>query len=247
MTKDTGNGHGAPQVTQEQIADDFDRLTESYEQEIGQSLAFSGIEHQFFVDKKRDKLLELAEAHCGPVAKLDVLDLGCGLGGYHPGLKNVFHSLHGTDVSKASVEMAARRHDWVQYTSYDGKRLPYADASFDVVFTITVMHHVPPDQWPAFVAEMHRVLKPGGIGLVFEHNPYNPATQYIVRSCVIDKDAVLLKPYVTRKLFRDAGFADVKTRTMFTVPPKGGFLTSVDTAFGFLPIGAQYYLVATKN
>ncbi|MGV8834209.1 MAG: class I SAM-dependent methyltransferase [Devosia sp.] len=247
MTKDTGTGQDAPQVTQEQVADDFDRLTESYEKEIGQSLAFSGMEHQFFIDKKRDMLLALAEAQCGDVSKLDVLDLGCGLGGYHPGLKDVFATLHGTDVSKASVDMAAKRHPWVQYSSYDGKRLPYDDNSFDAVFTITVMHHVPPEQWPAFVAEMHRVLKPGGIGMVFEHNPYNPATQYIVRSCVIDKDAVLLKPYVTRRLFRDAGFADVVTRAMFTVPPKGDFLSAVDAAFGFLPIGAQYYLKATKQ
>ncbi|MCS6762549.1 MAG: methyltransferase domain-containing protein [Candidatus Devosia symbiotica] len=247
MSNETGNGQDANQVTQEQVADDFDRLTESYEQEIGQSLAFSGMEHQFFIDKKRDMLLALANAQFGDVGKLDVLDLGCGLGGYHPGLKDIFHSLHGTDVSKASVDMAAKRHSWVEYSSYDGKRLPYADNSFDVVFTITVMHHVPPEQWLSFVAEMHRVLKSGGISMVFEHNPYNPATQYIVRSCVIDKDAVLLKPYVMRRLFKNAGFNDVLTRTMFTVPPKGPFLSVVDAVFGYLPIGAQYYLKATKK
>ncbi|MFN4212157.1 MAG: class I SAM-dependent methyltransferase [Devosia sp.] len=233
-------------VTQEQVASDFDRLTASYEQDINQSLAFSGMEHQFFIDKKRDKLIELAEQELGDASKLSVLDLGCGLGGYHLGLKDAFKELHGTDVSAASVAMAAERHPWVSYTSYDGRRLPYEDGAFDVVFTITVMHHVPPEMWPAFTAEMHRVLKPGGLGLVFEHNPYNPATQYIVRSCEIDKDAVLLKPYETRRLFKDAGFSKIATRTMFSVPPKGGFLTAVDILFSHLPFGAQYYLKAVK-
>lgn len=234
------------EITQDQVASDFDRLTESYEQDINRSIAFSGMEHQFFIDKKRDKLVELARKHLGDVDKLSVLDLGCGLGGYHQGLRDTFADLHGTDVSAASVALAAQRHPWVKYTSYDGGRLPYDDGSFDVVFTITVMHHVPPSLWGDFTAEMHRVLKPGGLGLVFEHNPYNPATQYIVRSCEIDKDAVLLKPYETRQLFKDAGFSKVLTRTMFSVPPKGDVLTALDSAFGYLPFGAQYYLEAVK-
>ena len=68
------------------------------------------------------------------------------------------------------------------------------------------MHHVPPPQWTRFVAEMFRVIRTGGLALVFEHNPYNPATQYIVKTCDIDKDAVLLRPGKLRGMFVDAGF-----------------------------------------
>ena len=78
-------------VTQEQVADDFDRLTESYESEINDAIAFAGMEHTFFIDVKREHLVRLAARHFGDVGGLDVLDLGCGLGAYHAGLENVFH------------------------------------------------------------------------------------------------------------------------------------------------------------
>jgi SAM-dependent methyltransferase len=234
-------------VTQEQVADDFDRLTDDYEREINESIAFAGMEHSFFIDVKREHLVRLSAERFGDVGRLDVLDLGCGLGAYHAGLEGVFHELHGTDVSAKSVELAALKHPFVNYASFDGRRMSYPDDRFDVVFTICVMHHVPPAQWPAFVAEMKRVLKPSGLALVFEHNPYNPATQYIVKSCPIDKDAVLLKPRKLRVLFGAAGFRDVRTSTILSVPPKGTFLSGLDSLFGRLPFGAQYYLAATKG
>jgi ubiquinone/menaquinone biosynthesis C-methylase UbiE len=234
-------------ATQQQVADDFDRLTESYEDKINGAIAFAGMEHTFYIDVKRDHLLRLAAEHFGSTANLDVLDLGCGIGAYHQGLENRFRELHGTDVSSKSVEMAAEKHDFVHYASFDGVTLPYPDARFDVVFTICVMHHVPPAQWEGFVAEVARVLRPGGLALVFEHNPYNPATQYIVKSCDIDKDAVLLRPGRLRALFDNGSFKSVETRTILSVPPKGAFLTRVDRMFGRLPFGAQYYMSATKT
>ncbi|MEX0409337.1 methyltransferase domain-containing protein [Aquibium sp. LZ166] len=236
----------AGSVTQEQVAKDFDRLTEIYERDINQAIAFAGMEHMFFIDKKRESIVRLAQERFGEIDKLDVLDLGCGLGAYHPGLEGAFRSLHGADVSARSVELAAERHPFVHYVNFDGVTLPYPDDSFDLAFTICVMHHVPPAQWDGFVAEMKRVLKPGGLALVYEHNPYNPATQYIVRSCDIDKDAVLLTPRKLRGLFGAAGFDEVQTRTIFSVPPKGALLTQIDSLFGHLPFGAQYYLSAIK-
>lgn len=233
-------------VSQQQVADDFDRLTDDYEDKINSAIAFAGMEHTFYIDVKRDHLVRLAIEHFGRTSDLDVLDLGCGIGAYHEGLENCFRELHGADVSSKSVEAAAQKHPFVRYESFDGVRLPYADGRFDVVFTICVMHHVPPPQWQGFVAEMKRVLRPGGLALVFEHNPYNPATQYIVRSCDIDKDAVLLKPFQSRRIFSAAGFGDVITRTILSVPPKGTVLSGMDRMLGRLPFGAQYYLRATN-
>ncbi len=109
------------------------------------------------------------------------------------------------------------------------------------------MHHVPPPLWNTFIGEMYRVIKPGGLALVFEHNPYNPATQYIVKTCDIDKDAVLLRPGKLRRLFSGSGFNEVQTRTIISVLPVGQFLTSLDSLLGHLPFGAQYYLSGTKS
>jgi ubiquinone/menaquinone biosynthesis C-methylase UbiE len=245
-SRETGSEHPEP-VSQEQVAADFDRLTETYEDQINEVLAFGGREHSFYIDVKRNEILRLAAARFDDLAALDVLDLGCGIGAYHPGLEGRFRQLHGIDVSARSVDVARQKHPSVRYESFDGGALPYPDNRFDLMFTICVMHHVPSAHWQHFVEEMHRTLKPGGMALVFEHNPYNPATQYIVRTCEIDKDAVLLRPMRVRQLFGDAGFAQVKTRTILSVPPVGRLLSGIDSLFGHLPFGAQYYMSAIKT
>jgi SAM-dependent methyltransferase len=219
IRRKNGTQPAGSQVSQEQVAEDFDSLTDRYEAEINKAISFAGSEHAFYIDVKRDRLVELARSHFGATGELDVLDLGCGMGAYHPGLEGVFGSLHGVDVSARSIELATRKHPFVAYESYDGNRLPYAD----------------------------RVLRPNGMAVVFEHNPYNPATQYVVKSCEIDKDAILLRPGKLRGMFQRARFDDVITRTILSVPPKGSMLSAVDRAFGHLPFGAQYYLKAVKG
>jgi len=61
---------------------------------------------------------------------------------------------------------------------------------------------------------------------------YNFATQYIVKTCDIDKDAVLLRPGKLRGMFVDAGFDKVHTRTIIYVTPIGQFLSGVDSVLG---------------
>jgi ubiquinone/menaquinone biosynthesis C-methylase UbiE len=234
--------HTKSQVTQAQVAKDFDNFASDYEEKINSVLAFAGREHKFYIDIKREHLLRLGREHFSDLGALDVLDLGCGLGAFHPGLEGKFRELHGADVSEQCIQIAAARHPFVRYSAFDGARLPYRDGQFSIVFTVCVMHHVPPLQWRGFVAEMFRVTKSSGLALVFEHNPYNPATQYIVKSCEIDKDAVLLRPGKLRAMFADAGFDKVHTKTIISVPPVGPFLTRLDSVLGYLPFGAQYYL-----
>ena len=234
------------QVTQTQVARDFDNVTGDYEAKINSAIAFAGMEHTFYIDIKREHILRLGREQFSDLKELDVLDLGCGLGAYHPGLAGKFRELHGIDVSAQSVELATARHPFVRYSTFDGIQLPYPDGRFSIVFTVCVMHHVPPPQWTGFVAEMFRVTKAGGLALVFEHNPYNPATQYIVKTCDIDKDAVLLRPSKLRRMFVDAGFARVETKTIISVPPAGSFFRGLDSLLGHLPFGAQYYLSAVK-
>jgi ubiquinone/menaquinone biosynthesis C-methylase UbiE len=102
-------------------------------------------------------------------------------------------------------------------------------------------------QWGLVMTELYRVIKPNGLLLIFEHNPYNPVTQYIVKNCDIDKDAVLLKPQKMKSLAAMAGFEQVCTRTIISVPPSNSLLKLIDSAFGYLPFGAQYYLTGVKD
>lgn len=236
----------APRPTQEQVAKDFDNGATSYSNDLDKTLAFTGMEHAFFVDVKRDHIVRMAQAHFSDIAALEVLDLGCGIGAYHAGLKNRFGELHGIDVSEQSIQVASAQHPFVRYATFDGVRLPYADEQFSLTFAVCVMHHVPPEQWTSLLKELNRVTKPNGLMLIFEHNPYNPATQYIVKTCDIDKDAVLLRPRTLKKLAAAAGFQALDTKTIISVPPANAFLKRLDSLLGYLPFGAQYYLRGVK-
>lgn len=112
---------------------------------------------------------------------------------------------------------------------------------------ICVFHHVPPKGWVELALEMMRVLRPDGLSLVIEHNPYNPVTRRIVNTCELDRDAILISPSNIRKLFCAAGGKDVLIRSTLSVPPKTALLRRIDRALGRMPFGAQYYLLAKKR
>lgn len=228
-------------------AETFDEYQNKYNDTVNNAVSFTGLNVDFFTKVKAGYLLELAKENLGPTKDLSALDIGCGVGNFHPLLQNEFSALHGVDVSGASIERAAANNPDVKYESYDGMRLPYADASFDLAFTICVVHHVPPANWKNFAAEMHRVLRPGGLALVFEHNPQNPLTMRAVNSCPFDEDAVLLRSKETISLMSGAGFSDVKARFILSIPAGNGFLRKIDRVFSKIPFGAQYYVSAKRS
>lgn len=97
-----------------------------------------------------------------------VLDIGCGPGWFWAAsAENVPAGVHLTlvDLSPGMVEEATNRCKGLKFASVEGVvadavSLPFADQSFDKVIAMHMLYHVR-DQ-PQAVAEMHRVLKPGG-------------------------------------------------------------------------------------
>ncbi len=98
-----------------------------------------------------------------------VLDLGCGPGWFWASAGDKLPSgVHLTlaDQSPGMVEEATNRCRDLNFASVEGMAadavsLPFADASFDTVIAMHMLYHVR-DQ-PTAIAEMHRVLKPGGL------------------------------------------------------------------------------------
>jgi SAM-dependent methyltransferase len=221
---------------------EFDAFAETYDSDVQHSLY--GLKPDYFTKVKAHFMIDLVNRHFGTQRDLDALDVGCGIGNYHARLGGRFQRLTGADVSQASLRRAAARNGGVAYHHYDGRRLPYPDQSFDVVFTICVMHHVPPDQWGTFVLEMQRVLKSGGLALVFEHNPANPLTRRIVNRCEFDRDAVLLSVNETENLLAQAGLKNVRSRCILSMPSIGPRTRRLDFSVGRLGLGAQYVVTA---
>lgn len=220
---------------------EFDAYDRSYAEAVNDSLAFTGLNVDFFTRVKAGHLIDLMGQTFGDPRKLALLDVGCGIGNYHRLLAGEAGSIAGVDVSDKCLDVARERNPGVDYQHFDGTALPFGSSRFDVAFAVCVYHHIPASQQPQLTADVKRVLKPGGLFVIFEHNPLNPLTMRVVNACVFDKDAVLLRPRSTKTLMTSAGFTGVRARHILSIPAAGRALRQVDRALGVAPFGAQYF------
>lgn len=237
---------GNPELNKRQPTSEFDAYRDTYGDAVNKSIAFSGLDVDFFTRAKAVRLLDVLTNLLGPTKSLSLLDVGCGVGNYHPLLRSRVRSLTGVDPSAECIAEAQAKNPDVTY-QVTGDILPFDDASFDVTYAICVMHHVPQERWRLFASEVARVTRPGGIVLIFEHNPYNPLTRRAVSDCPFDKDAVLLTKAKTTKYLTEAGLKDVGGRYILTIPSIDGLARTVDDALGWMPLGAQYYAFGRRQ
>lgn len=221
-------------------ASEFDPYSGDYKALVNQSLAFSGLDVDYFTRVKADYLQDILRDSFGRTG-VDVLDLGCGIGNYHGMLRPALNSLTGIDVSGESIKIADASNADVAYRTFDGADIPFPDASFDAAFAVCVFHHIPVAARAALVADVRRVLRPGGVFIIFEHNPVNPLTMRVVNRCVFDKDAILLKKREAETLLSGAGFARVRSRFILTIPSFNRLTRGIDQLLGRVPLGAQYF------
>ena len=80
--------------------------------------------------------------------------------------------------------------------------------------------------------------------MLFEHNPWNPLTRHAVATCPFDVNAVLISAPEMRRRFRAAGFTDVDLKWTLFFPAFAAPLRPLEAGLGWLPLGAQYRLVA---
>jgi SAM-dependent methyltransferase len=222
---------------------EFDRHGEDYETAVDSAIAFAGQKHEVYLEAKARKLLELARRRLGTAAAT-ALDVGCGPGLVERLLSGRFAELHGVDVSEAMVALARERVPEAEFRVSSPDRLPYEDGRFDLVFTVCVLHHVQPGGRASLVAEMARVTRPGGLVVVFEHNPWNPLTRKVVRSCAFDEGVVLLTQREVAAALRATGLEITDAAYLLFSPWRGALVERAERALAKVPLGAQYVVAA---
>jgi SAM-dependent methyltransferase len=117
--------------------------------------------------------LEVAER--SPSAVRSVLDFGCGSGRVLPHMATLLGeaSCTGCDVDAGAITWAAR-HLTAQSWSLSGAvpPLPFGAEQFDLVYSISVFSHLDEGLQDRWLAELRRVLAPGGIALLTVHGPH---------------------------------------------------------------------------
>jgi len=93
----------------------FDAYKDTYREAVQDSIAFSGLELEFFTERKVSHLLRVARTHLGPPSSLRVADIGCGIGLSDGLLAPQVGELHGVDMARGALATAAHDNPHVHY------------------------------------------------------------------------------------------------------------------------------------
>jgi len=225
----------------DEFATDYDAILDAHVADVG------GESSIYYLHQKIELLQELAPAH---LDVRHVLDYGCGTGRAGPLVAEAFTgaSYTGLDPSGQSIERARHDHgtERVRFEQLTGKRIPLEDNTVDLAFAAVVFHHIEPEDHRDSLAELKRVLRPGGLCVIFEHNPYNPLTRKIVRDCPFDEGVTLLRPGYARSLLSDAGLRDVRLSFYLFFPRQLSMLRPLARYLSCVPLGGQYHVSGFK-
>lgn len=139
------------------------------------------LNQQWMGNKKFDELIEkklhshqmqyrhlsYLESNLGTLEGKNILDVGCGEGGFVVALKEKNLKALGVDISRDALEIA---HLQLAYREHlgnpniicqtDGHHLPFPDNSFDLITSIDTLEHIP--NLEGFMREVQRTLRKGG-------------------------------------------------------------------------------------
>ncbi len=107
-------------------------------------------------------------------ASRSILDFGCGCGGTLLWLRELAPSasISGTDIDAEAIEWCRANLAFGRFgTNGSLPPLPYADGSFDLVYAISVFTHLDEQFQHRWLAELRRIVAPGGTCLVTLHGP----------------------------------------------------------------------------
>lgn len=226
---------------------EFDRFADEYYQMHRANIAITGEPPEYFAEYKIKVLVEEAR-HYGVSAER-IIDFGSGIGNSIPHFRRHFPAarLTGADVSQRSLEVAgARFPGQADRLRIDAGRIPAEDDRFDLAFSACVFHHIPHEEHVAWLRELLRVTRPGGMLSVFEHNPLNPLTVRAVNTCPFDENARLLRPSQLLRRCREAGWGQPRVRFHLFFPRALAALRPLERYLTRVPVGAQYSVSSIK-
>jgi SAM-dependent methyltransferase len=223
---------------------EFDRFADNYDECLNDALSASGETKEFFARARVEWLAKcLKEVSAGT---LRAIDYGCGTGDTTLLIRDILRSesVIGLDVSTLSLERAQTRHGsharFVTFADYS------PDGSIDVVYCNGVFHHIPVAERADAIWYIARCLRPGGIFGLWENNPWNPGTQYVMHKCEFDHDAVKISPLEAARLLRAGGFEVLRTDFRFFFPRALKVMRPVESLLTKVPLGGQYQVLARK-
>src|SRR5947209_399657 len=123
----------------------------------------------FFHRRKWSLIREFFDQREMTPSQMSWLDVGCGQGELLELGASRFSRAVGCDPSTGMMEKSTSADIYAQTSPTE---LPFPNASFDFITAVCVYHHVRREDRGALTTSIHRVLRPGGIFCLIEHNPW---------------------------------------------------------------------------
>jgi SAM-dependent methyltransferase len=224
---------------------DFDLHADTYDDDLNRALAASGEDKDFFA-RGRVEWLGACLKRCDEHPRT-ALDYGCGIGDSSVLLRDLLgaEQVVGLDVSERSLVRAQERHAEANFRFATFSAYTPND-SIDLVYCNGVFHHIPIAERDAAVDYIYRSLRPGGLFSLWENNPWNPGTRYVMAQCVFDRDAIRLTATEAMKRARNRGFEVVSLDYRFFFPRFLSSLRFLESELTSVPLGAQYQVFCRK-
>lgn len=167
--------------------------------------------YDVFTPDTNERIIDIVTRIGGFAPGARIADLGCGSGVFTGLLHRRGFICTGIDLSPKLIRIAREAHPGIDFQEGDIEHLPFADESFDGVLLAGVLHHLP--DWTTCIAEVKRILRPGGRFVAFDPNRMNPA-MYLYRdpssplysSIGVTRNERLLVADDLLNAFRAAGF-----------------------------------------
>lgn len=182
----------------------------SYQELFKFNLSLAGPGATFFAQYQSDTIARLNPNLL--LGNITVVDIGCGDGLLTSFIAAHFYNatIHGVDISTEHIDVARMAYPHIRFHTYTNT-LPFADACVDFIIMADTLHHIPPHTHAQMIAEIMRILKPGGTCCILEPNPYNPFSFYRFMRDPEEQDARMLSARKLKKLLYPYG----TTRTLF--------------------------------
>lgn len=216
---------------------DFDDYSNEYNDLMDNQLSIFADDVSYFSEYKIKATKDSLKS-----TPYNILDFGCGVGRNIDFFKKHFPNskISGCDISRESIDLAKKSFPDNEFFVLGDNQNPQ---NFDLIFISNVFHHITKSEREHVVKNvLLPFLSEKASIIVFEHNPINPVTRYLVATCPFDKDAELLYKHQLKRLFLKFGFQiEEESYTLF-FPPSWSKLQQLEDKFKRIPLGGQYYI-----
>ena len=221
---------------------DFDNYSDNYDEIMNNQLSSFEGDVSYFAEYK---IIETKKA-LSTVPK-SILDFGCGVGRNMGFLSKHFSNseLFGCDISSKSILLARKE---IKNVTFFELGQDIINQKFDLIFISNVFHHIAVDERQTVLTEqIIPLLNENGNLIIFEHNPYNPVTRYLVATCPFDKDAILLYKRELKKLLKKNNLNFIGDAYTLFFPSMLKMLRPLEKYLKYIPLGGQYFVHFQKQ